>query len=84
MAKKDKAANLSVVPQALNVNPNVVTALETALDLARKGELREIALGGRLSNGSDYSAYSVYDATLMIGLLQMAQFGLMRDTLDAS
>jgi len=56
----------------------VVDLLKEALDLAEKGELREVAVFGIMIGGNVYKAWTEGDAAQMIGVAEIWKHGLIR------
>lgn len=54
-----------------NAEPDedVVAALEEALDFARRGELRTVAIAGDCVGNRTFSSFSTHDTQGLIGLL---------------
>lgn len=68
----------SLKPVLAQPDAEVISLLERALDLARDGHLRSVALVGLTADQSVYTAYSVQDIPLMIGQIEMVKIQLMR------
>lgn len=62
--------------------PEVVAALQEALELAMKGGLQSVAIAGRGVEYGDYTGYSTYDVVTQIGLLELAKARLVKIALD--
>ena len=57
--------------------PTVVEELELALAKAKAGQLRTVAIVGRLQGGDVFTAYDTDDIFLMISTLEMLKFDLL-------
>lgn len=55
---------------------DVVSALSDALDLARRGELRSVAIVGDLTGNMTFTDFSTNDSQKLIGMLAFLQFML--------
>lgn len=55
---------------------DVVGVLETALEKARAGELRTVAVVGDLTGNQTYTNFATHDMQAMIGMLAFLQFSL--------
>lgn len=56
----------------------VVSHLEVALERARKGELRTIALVGRINGGDYFTAFDTDDVFSGVAMCELLKFDLLR------
>ena len=55
---------------------NTIEALEVALDLAKRGEIRNIALVADNTNGNYYTIHGYDDVGIILGRLQLAMLDI--------
>lgn len=57
--------------------PNVVEELELALAKAKTGELRTVAIAGRLQGGDMFTAYDTDDLFILVAAVEILKFDLL-------
>lgn len=79
------SSDTKIVPVKARPVPEVVDALEAALEMARSGELRSIALiGDRPTGNVFYSDWGLENNMRLIGLLTYVRHRLMAQTREES
>jgi len=63
-------------------NPEVVEVLEQALELAKSGELRDVAIMGVLTENKIFTGNTQYDAPLLIGTLELIKYSMLKELDD--
>jgi len=69
-----------ITPVALRPVPEVVEALEEALEEARAGRLRDVAIVARVSSGHmNFSTWGLEDNVWLVGMLERVKHRLLAD-----
>lgn len=62
----------------------VVDQLEHALELARRGELRDVCIVGNLTGNRTYTAFDTKDIPLLVGQLAQIQHHMLSQSRDGA
>ncbi len=65
-------------PLSSQPDQNVISALEDALEVARKGDMRDVAIFGTLTGNDMYRSASFNDAQALLGALSLIEDSIKR------